>query len=284
MIDLDLVKLTEIMNLTRGSSKTKIGLIDGPVAISHKDLETTNIREINKKQTACNRESSIACTHGTFIAGMLSGKKGSQASSICPGCTLLIYPIFSEESKGIMPSASPRVLGEAIFDCIDSGANIINLSVSLTHLAKDSGMLKDALDYAARKEVVIVAAAGNQGVIGSSIITHHKWVIPVVACNLKGIPIEQSNLGGSIGKHGLMAPGENITGIRADGDSITLGGTSIATPFVTGAIALLWSEFSNANANEIKFAISNIDRHKKSIVPPLLNAFSSYQFLKKGYI
>lgn len=283
MINLDLVKLTELMDLTSGSSEIKVGLIDGPVALSHKDLDTTNIKEINKK-ASCNKDSSIACTHGTFIAGILSGKRGSQASSICPGCTLLICPIFSEENEGIMPRASPEVLGEAVFDCIDSGANIINLSVSLTHLAKDLGTLKNALDYAASKEVIIVAAAGNQGVIGSSIITRHKWVIPVVACNLKGIPIEQSNLGGSIGRHGLMAPGENIIGIRAGGDSITLGGTSIATPFVTGAIALLWSEFLNVSANEIKFAISNIDMHKRSIVPPLLNAFSSYQSLKRDYI
>ena len=48
-----------------------------------------------------------------------------------------------------MPSASPKVLGESIFDCINSGANIINLSASPTHLAKGSVIFKDALDYAA---------------------------------------------------------------------------------------------------------------------------------------
>ena len=59
----------------------------------------------------------------------------------------------------------------------------------------------------------MVAAAGNQGTVGSSVITRHPWVIPVIACDLQGRPTTESNLGSSIGRRGLAAPGENIASL-----------------------------------------------------------------------
>jgi hypothetical protein len=77
-----------------------------------------------------------------------------------------------------------------------------------------------------------VAAAGNQGMVGSSTITSHSWVIPVAACNGQGWPLRESNLGGSIGRRGLSAPGENVTSLGTNGKPRTFGGTSAAAPFV----------------------------------------------------
>jgi subtilisin family serine protease len=125
-----------------------------------------------------------------------------------------------------------------------------------------------------------VAAAGNQGTLGSSAITRHPWVIPVVACDLLGRPLNESNLGSSIGRRGLTAPGDGITSLGAEGQSLTLGGTSVAVPFVTGAIALLWSQFPTASAAEIKLAISQASAPRRaSVVPPLLDAARAYQSL-----
>ena len=47
-----------------------------------------------------------------------------------------------------------------------------------------------------------------------------------------------------------------MTSLGSEGRPLTLGGTSVATPFVTGAIALLWSEFPAASAAQIKLAIA----------------------------
>jgi subtilisin family serine protease len=130
--------------------------------------------------------------------------------------------------------------------------------------------------------VIVVAAAGNQGAIGGSAITCHSWVIPVVACRLDGKPLSHSNLGNSIGRQGLGAPGENVISLAAKGKSAALSGTSVAAPFVTGAIALLWSEFPAATAGTVKTAIfSNAVPRRASIVPPLLDAWAAYQTLLK---
>jgi subtilisin family serine protease len=284
MFPLELVKLTALMERTSGSPEVKIGLIDGPVVTQHPDLAVEHLREISGNNGAtCTQANSTACLHGTFVAGILSAKRNSPAPAICPNCTLLIRPIFSETTSGHehMPSATPLDLAGAIIESIDAGARVINLSLGLTQPStKGEHALEEALNQAVRRGVIVVAAAGNQGTLGSSPITRHPWVIPVVACDPGGRPMNESNLGSSIGRRGLSAPGDSITSLSSGGQSLTLGGTSVAVPFVTGAIALLWSEFLTATAAQIKLAITQVTiLRRASVVPPLLDAVAAYQIL-----
>jgi len=285
MNPLDLVKLTPLVDLTTGRSEVAIGLIDGPIVVSNPDLAGENIREIpGSTSGTCSKFESAACRHGTFVAGILCGRRSSAAPAICPNCTMLVRPIFSETASvnSEMPSATPDELAAAIVDCIEAGANVLNLSAGiLQQSSKSERELEEALDYAARRGVIIVAAAGNQGAVGSSAITRHPWVIPVGACDHYGRPINQSNLGNSIGRRGLRAPGDSITSLGVEeGKLLTLGGTSAAAPFVTGTIALLRSEFPAATAAEVKFAITQAYGSKRTtIVPPLLDAWASYEFM-----
>jgi subtilisin family serine protease len=281
---LDLVKLTALMEITSGRPELIIGLIDGPVVTRHPDLVGGHIREIPGNNGATfTQANSAACLHGTFIAGILSAKRNSPAPAICPNCTLLIRPIFTETTSGRehMPSATPLELAAAIIECIDVGARVINLSLALTQPStKGEQALEEALNQAIRSGVIVVAAAGNQGTLGTSAITRHPWVIPVVACDLRGRPMNESNLGSTIGRRGLCAPGDAITSLSGEAQPLTLGGTSVAVPFVTGAIALLWSEFPAATAAQIKLAISQASALRRaSIVPPLLDAVTAYQSL-----
>jgi subtilisin family serine protease len=181
-----------------------------------------------------------------------------------------------------MPSASAPELADAIIDVIDAGARVINLSVALQGASPVGGRnLKEALDFALRRGVVVVAAAGNQGAIGGSIVTRYPWVIPVVAYDLGGRPMNLSNLGTSIGRCGLGAPGEAVTSLGVT-DPLTMGGTSAATPFVTGAVALIWSEFPAATAAEVRSAVTMaVAPRRTTIVPPLLNAWASHHAMAK---
>lgn len=281
---LDLVKLTPLMQIASGRTQTRVALIDGPVATSHPELSDTKIIELpGKIGGACQRATSVACMHGTFVAGILSAKRGSAAPAICPDCTLIIRPIFPETTtaNGQMPSATPEELATAIIDCIDAGAHVINLSAALIKSAtKGARQLEEALGYGARRRVIIVAAAGNQAAVGSSVITNHPWVIPVTASDRRSRPIGYSNLGSSIGRQGLSAPGESITSLAVNGHSPAFGGTSAAAPFVTGAIALLLSVFPNATATAVKLAITTASGIRRTtVVPPLLNAWAAYQAL-----
>src|SRR5262249_9131069 len=161
---------------------------------------------------------------------------------------------------------------------IDAGARVINLSLALAQpYTKGEQALEEALNHTVKRGVMVVAASGNQGTLGTSAITRHLWVIPVVACDLQGRPTNESNLGGSIGRRGLGARADGIISLGAEGQPLTPGGPSAAVPFVTGAIALLWSEFPNASAAAIKLAVTQAySRRRNPVVPPLLDAWAAY--------
>jgi subtilisin family serine protease len=284
---LHLVRLTALMDLTRGSPEVSIGLIDGPVSRGHADLAESSIQEIPTKEGAsCQNSRSSACLHGTYIAGILSARRGSDAPAISPACTLVVRPIFSEggsEGKYEL-STNPDELAAAVFDCIGAGARIINLSLALVRSGGGTERaLQSALDYAMLRGIIIVAAAGNQKTLGSTVITRHPWVIPAAACNQEGLPSAYSNLGLSIGARGLRAPGDRVISSGADGQSFPASGTSVAVPFVTGTIALLWSLFPSATAQEVKVAVTNSTVRRVSVVPPLLDAWTAYQAMAIRY-
>jgi len=191
---LQLVRLKALMDLTSGRSEIRVGLIDGPVVGDHPNLAGNSIRQISGASNGAFAKSDgdVRTTHGTFVAGMLAAKRGSAAPAICPDCTLLVRPLFGVAitPDDRTPSATPEELGVAIIECVEAGACVINLSLALAQpSSKREYVLEEALNHAARHGTIVVAAAGNQGTIGSSAITRHLSVIPVVACDLRGRPL-----------------------------------------------------------------------------------------------
>lgn len=284
MDPLELVRMPGLMELTHGRADVVVGLLDGPVALEHPDL-MTGTRTLSRSPGACRGSESEACRHGTFVAGILAARRGSRAPAIAPGCTLLVRPIFAETGPTAeLPSATPGELAEAIVDCVDAGASLLNLSAALSEGSIGAEReLDEALGYAAQRGVLVVAAAGNQGTVGGSVITHHPWTIPVVAYDRAGRPLAHSNLGRSMGSRGVGAPGEGVVSLAPDGEPVTSGGTSVAAPFVTGAAALLWSAIPGAAGVEVRHALlsSRVGR-RRTVTPPLLDAWRAYEMLSEG--
>jgi subtilisin family serine protease len=273
------------MHLTAGRPEVVIGLLDGPVAVDHPDLVRERVRGVpGYAAGVCARPTSEACRHGTFVAGIVSARRGSPAPAICPGCTLLVRPIFEDAAPGParLPSATPRGLARAILECIDAGARVLNLSAGFAQPSgKGEPELEAALDHALGRGVLVVAAAGNQGLLGSSALTRHPWVVPVAAYDRERRPVSQSNLGHSIGRRGLGAPGDGVTSLGTEGTPVSFGGTSVAAPFVTGAVALLWSLFPGAPAAEVRLALTRGRASRRvTVVPPLLDAWAAYQTMR----
>lgn len=298
---LETVKLAPLMKLTSGRPETIIGLIDGPVMRDHPDLVSEHIRELPGRSQPSSEASAMSLQHGTYIAGILAAKRGAAAPAICPDCTLLLRPLFGGTVEGeMLPTATPRELAAAIRQCIEAGAQVLNLSMALLRSSpQEQEIITEVLSYAAKRGVLVVVAAGNQATMGGSVLTRHPWVIPVGACDATGKPTWYSNLGSFLGRGGLLAPGLGIPSLLASEEIIGLapgqdlssllvseekvfsfGGTSIAAALVTGTIALLLSLFPVAGAAQIRFALTQLPgRRRTTIVPPLLNAWAAYQTL-----
>lgn len=270
---LDVANLRPVMLQTSGAAEVKIGLIDGPVAVDHPALEAASIRLVGD---ALRGSAASALAHGTFMAGVLAACRGGLAPALCPGCTLLVRPIFvgSGASDSELPTATSDALAVAIVDCLREGARVLNLSLAPAQLAlARHRALEAALDAATQAGAIVIAAAGNQAMLGASPITRHPAVIPVVARARSGGPAQTSVLGATIAKRGLLAPGEGITSLGPGGGMLTLSGSSAATPFVTGAVALLWSLRPTVGPDAIRYALrATAQPWRRSVVPPLLDA------------
>jgi subtilisin family serine protease len=272
-------RLPPLMAMGEGAADIVIGLLDGPVATDHPDLAGGNIRG-----SGCTRPDSLGCRHGTFIAGILSARRTSVAPALCPGCTLLVQPIFTEDQRANgRPGAEPDYLAEAITRCVDSGARILNLSVAMGVGSFGAARpLSEALADAARRGVITVAAAGNDGALGTSAITGAPSVLSVAAGDRPGVALPGTNLGLTLGRRGVMAPGAGVTSLDpASGSGAVGGGTSVATALVTGAVALLWSAFPTAPSGAVQAAVLGTAQGlRRSVVPPFLDAWAAYLRLR----
>ena len=79
-----------------------------------------------------------------------------------------------------------------------------------------------------------------------------------------------------------MAPGVNINTTYPGGRYTRVSGTSLAAPFVTGAIALLMSIFTNASVAHVMRSImgDSFPGYRRTVIPPLLNSALAWDLLK----
>lgn len=268
--------LTALMSLSAGSADVQVGVIDGPVQTELAEFSDVRFRSAGE-QAASADPRDPASVHATLVISLLAARRDGEPSGICPGCNFILHPIFE---RGMMPRATPAQLAHAIEATVNAGARVINMSLALLPgTTQDLDRLVEALDAAWRREVVIVAAAGNQARIGHSPIASHSAVIPVTASDARGAPTSETNLGRSIGQRGVSAPGEHIVGLRPDGTRAVFGGTSAAAPFVTGAIALLYSLLPNLNRERLVWALTRARRGRSGLVPAPLDGWAAYQML-----
>jgi hypothetical protein len=156
MTPLEMVRLPPLMALTSGKADVVVGLVDGPVFLDHPELASAHIRTLADVNHTCTQPSSSACQHATFVAGILSARRGSSAPAICPDCTLLVRPIFAEtlDARQPRPSVTPQRLATAIHESSRAGVRVLNVSAAMAQTSTiDEPELRDALDDARLRAV-----------------------------------------------------------------------------------------------------------------------------------
>jgi thermitase len=158
---------------------------------------------------------------------------------VVPECKVLPVRVLGAMQQGA------RRVGAGLIDninvgikwAVDQGADVINMSLGIRHT--DGGLPHaDVIDYARRKGVTVVAAAGNDGQEELYYPGALPYVLAVGAVDEGGDVARYSTFGPQVS---FVAPGTNIYSTYLDGRYAFSTGTSHATPFVTGACALLKS-------------------------------------------
>jgi serine protease len=179
--------------------------------------------------------------HGTHVAGTVAQSTNNNygVAGIAYEAKLMPLKVLSSSGGGTISD-----IAEAIRFAADNKADIINMSLGG---GGESQVMKDAIDYAYNKGVVIIAAAGNEGNSSASYPARYAHVIGVGATDAQGERAAFSNYGAGVD---ISAPGggngSKIWQEMIDPDTNTpiisgLEGTSMAAPHVAGVAALIKS-------------------------------------------
>ena len=166
--------------------------------------------------------------HGTRVAGLVAAAGETGYVGTAPGAVLV--PLKITDGKSVKISALCR----AIYGGVDDyGCRVLNLSLGVL---TDYESLKEAVDYAESKGVVIVSAAGNGGSAAVYYPAAYETVIGVGAVDRSGALYARSNRNESVW---ITAPGVDVRTTAASGGYTASTGTSFAVPQISGAAAVL---------------------------------------------
>ncbi|MET7689649.1 type VII secretion-associated serine protease mycosin [Streptomyces sp. NPDC005483] len=176
--------------------------------------------------------------HGTKVAGIIAARKleGTGFIGLAPEATII--PIRQNDDKG---SGNVRTMIQAIMWAADHGARIINISqdtASKMDPTVDTAF-RSAIKYAQEKNILIVAAAGNDGADGKVQETYpasYPGVLAVAASDRNNARAPFSQSGPFVG---VAAPGIDMVSTVPTGGNCVDQGTSFAAPYVSGVAALI---------------------------------------------
>ncbi|CAG1008645.1 MAG: PatA/PatG family cyanobactin maturation protease [Rhizobiaceae bacterium] len=217
--------------LGTGDPAVTVAVLDGSVDTAHPCFAGARLELV-----ATPADGGGATAHGTHVASLLFGQPGSGMEGLAPGCRGLIVPVFGGEQ----PACSQLDLARAILLAVDRGADIINISSGQPSSdGEPEPILAQAIETCRRRNVLIVAAAGNDGCACLHVPAAARTVLAAGAMDADGQPLPTSNFGPAYRSQGLLAPGHDMPGALPGGGVTRRSGTSYAAPAVSGVAALL---------------------------------------------
>ncbi|NGN62817.1 S8 family serine peptidase [Streptomyces sp. A7024] len=242
----------------------KVAVLDTGVDETHPDLAGQQAAEKNFSSSADTKDRQ---GHGTHVASTIAGtgaKGGGKFKGVAPGAKLLDGKVLSDEGSG---SDSQIIAGMEW--AVGQGADIVSMSLGGTD-APGLDPMEVAVNKYADEGVLFTVAASNDGPAPETIGTPGSadGALTVGAVDDADKMADFSSRGPRLGdgaiKPDVTAPGVDITAASAPGNSIaqevgenpegymTISGTSMATPHVAGAAAILKQQHPEWKAAELR--------------------------------
>ncbi|MBS2548550.1 S8 family serine peptidase [Catenulispora sp. NL8] len=203
-------------------------------------------------QSADGRVDTSSDSHGTSVAAIIAGNGGPADGSANGPAAIAglaaqssILPVRVATTNGT--AITPLALSEGIAFAVRHGAGVINISIT-TDISNPE--VSDAVSYAISHDVVVVAAAGNEGAAANPVMypAALPGVVAVAGTTRANSRWPLSESGSYIT---LAAPAEGICSLSDSGGAFTASGTSYSAPFVAATAALLRSRYPHESAAQI---------------------------------
>ncbi|MDQ3327455.1 MAG: S8 family serine peptidase, partial [Chloroflexota bacterium] len=236
-------------SIARGSTKVKIAIVDSGVDFRHPDLRYRYAGGRDFVNNDGTPEDGHG--HGTHVAGIATATGNNSVGIAGVGWYTKILGVKVLNSRG---EGTDSAVSRGIRWSADNGAAVINLSLGGPGYSQT---LADAVSYAQRKGALLVAAAGNEGANVATYPASLPGVVGVAATNRYDTDAWYSNFGSYVD---ISAPGGAGNPSRSqDGIYSTLpgnrygyaDGTSMASPFVAGAAAVIKGKYPWMNAAKL---------------------------------
>ncbi|KOG32734.1 S8 family peptidase [Streptomyces resistomycificus] len=247
----------------------KIAVLDTGVDGTHPDLKGQVVAEKNFSTSA---DATDKVGHGTHVASIAAGsgaKSGGKYKGVAPGATLLNGKVLSDDGFG----DDSGILAGMEWAAAE-GADVVNLSLGGMDTPEIDPLEAAVNKLSAEKGILFAIAAGNEGDFGDQTIGSPgsaASALTVGAVDDKDKLASFSSTGPGLDgalKPDVTAPGVDITAASAPGNQIaaevgekpagymTISGTSMATPHVAGAAAILKQQHPEWTYAELKGALT----------------------------
>lgn len=209
--------------------------------------------------------------HATHVSGIISAVRNNGIGMNGIANDVMIMPVRT------VPDGDERDkdVALAIRYAVDNGARIINMSFGKGY-SPHKKWVDEALQYAAKKDVLVIHAAGNDGSDNDSIPSYpspvfiqkrflskkHKRAESYITVGASNPTNEDGHLPASFSNYGkenvdLFSPGVNIYSTIPGNKYAALSGTSMATPVVVGVAALVMEYYPDLTAKQVKWVLMN---------------------------
>ncbi|MCL2538868.1 MAG: S8 family serine peptidase, partial [Oscillospiraceae bacterium] len=223
-----------------------VAVLDTGVQSNHPDLSPAPgvLPGRNESNPSTPNDTNDVAGHGTHVAGIIAARANTVGGrGVAPKAAILPVKVLSDTGSGTTATTTSGI-NWVINGVNQRRADIINMS--LGGYGYDT-LCALATANAIKKGIVVVAAAGNDGTNNRCTPADYPGVVCVASTDMNGQRSSFSNYGPQIT---ISAPGSEILSTIPGSLYKVMGGTSMATPVVAGAIALYISQMATMPANE----------------------------------
>ncbi|MHA0855813.1 S8 family peptidase [Paenibacillus sp. CMAA1364] len=238
--NLPAIETNKAWELSKGSEDVIVAVIDTGVDLNHPDLKGNLIQGYNVIDPSKPPTDDVG--HGTHVCGIIGAVVNNNEGVAGISWYNKVMPIKVLDSSGAGTTYS---VAEGIIWAADHGAKVINMS--LGNYAK-SNFLHDAIKYAYDRDVVIIAATGNDNTERPGYPAAYPEVFSVSATDSELKRASFSNYGDYVD---VVAPGASIASTYLKNQYASLSGTSMASPHVAALAGLIRSRNPNLNNVEV---------------------------------
>jgi major intracellular serine protease len=231
----EMIQAPKIWDQTKGKGIT-VAILDTGCDIIHPDLKERIIggRNFTNDDGGKADEYKDYNGHGTHVAGTIAATKNNTGVvGVAPEANLLIIKVLDKNGSG-----QYEWIINGINYAIEQRADIISMSLGGP---EDLPELHTAIQKAISNNILVICAAGNEGdgVDSTDEFDYPGSYNEVISVGAIDLERHSSNFSNSNNEVDLVGPGEKILSTFLDGKYATLSGTSMATPHVSGAMALI---------------------------------------------